>query len=98
MIEVVPKHPFEFQDLFNFQENLCSLYRHLDSKMGKDKILSISPFPILGANKTYFLENLKYIGEDQDVNTEDIASNCYSKSIYLNDIIINRHPRFGYFF
>ena len=107
MYEVIPNEPFLIKDLNLIENNIQNLYKYLTQKYGNKKFLSLGAFPMLGVGKYYINEDEKCSDEDinliEDENEkkareeylEDISNNKLSYSIYLNDKIINRHPRFG---
>jgi len=110
MIESIHNNPFNFHEIEKIPKTVENLYNYLKNKIGENKILSLTTFPMLGVGK-YFLESDYYKGIKEQMKldekiTEDeikkivekeenIFSNPYSKSIYLSDMIINRHPRFS---
>lgn len=95
MIEVVPRDPFKFEELYKIETSLQNLYKFVNENIGKDSILSLSSNPILGMENYYF-ENKKYV-IDED-NIFDVYENPFSKSEFFKDVCINSHPRFGYCF
>ena len=107
MYEVIPNEPFLINNLNLIENNIQNLYRYLTQKYGNKKFLSIGSFPLLGVGKYYINEDEKDEDNDKDIikdekekkareqYLEDINNNKLSYSNYLNDKIINRHPRFG---
>ena len=107
MYEVIPNEPFLINNLNLIEKNIQNLYRYLTQKYGNKKFLSIGSFPLLGVGKYYINEDEKDEDDDKDIikdeeekkakeqYLEDINNNKLSYSNYLNDKIINRHPRFG---
>ena len=107
MYEVIPNSPFLIKDLHLIENNIQNLYKYLTMKYGNKKFLSLGSFPTLGVGKYYINEDEKDEDEDKDLIEdkkeqkareqflEDINNNKLSFSNYLNDKIINRHPRFG---
>ena len=107
MYEVIPNEPFLINNLNLIENNIQNLYRYLTQKYGNKKFLSIGSFPLLGVGKYYINEDEKDEDDDKDIikdekekkareqYLEDINNNKLSYSNYLNDKIINRHPRFG---
>ena len=89
------------------ENNIQNLYKYLTIKYGNKKFLSLGSFPMLGVGKYYINEDEKDEDEDKELIgdkneqkareqfLEDIKNNKLSCSNYLNDKIINRHPRFG---
>lgn len=68
----------------------------MTENIGKNKILSISSFPMMGAGKDYYTfcpKIIKYY-EDHGI-TIKTNTNEFSKSYCIDDVIINSHPRFG---
>lgn len=75
------------------------------------KFLSISTFPLLGGKEDYFFtekENEEgHLEDDMDFpiiknfkkypynSSELVENNVFTKSKFINDYIINSHPRFG---
>ena len=95
MIEVIPKHPFKFEELFKMERSIESLYQNIGERIGQDRILSMSSYPMLGV-ENYYIENVKKeIDEDFTLNLDE---NPFSKSQFFNDICISSHPRFGHLF
>ena len=107
MYEVIPNEPFLIKDLHLIENNIQNLYKYLTIKYGNKKFLSLGSFPMLGVGKYFINEDEKDEDEDKDLIgdkkeqkareqfLEDIKNNKLSCSNYLNDKIINRHPRFG---
>ena len=107
MWEVIPTNPFLIKDLGLIENNIQNLYKYLTNKYGNKKFLSLGSFPMLGVGKYYINEDVKEEDEDSNLTEDekekiareqfldDINNNRLSYSNYLNDKIINRHPRFG---
>lgn len=62
-----------------------------------NNILSISVFPMLGVGKDYFYatEDLRKFYKENGIEFSTDQANIFTQSNYLNDSIINSHPRFG---
>ena len=109
MYEVIPDTPFQMKDLDLVEKSVENLYKYLNEKYGINKILSLGSYPLLGVGNYYINEGNNLEEEDVEENEEedekakkakkefyeDIKNNNLSNSNYLNDKIINRHPRFG---
>ena len=107
MYEVIPNEPFLIKDLNLIENNIQNLYKYLSLKYGNKKFLSLGSYPLLGVGNYFINEDLKnededtnLIGDEKEIKTrqqflDDIKNNKLSYSNYLNDKIINRHPRFG---
>ncbi len=108
MYEVVPDNPFDMKDLDLVENSVENLYKYLNDKYGNNKVLSLGSYPLLGVGNYYIneennIEEEENSEEEEDEKTkkakiefrEDIENNNLSQSSYLNDKIINRHPRFG---
>lgn len=105
MYEVVPDTPFDMNDLYGIEKCVNNLFKYLNENYGENVFLSLGSYPLLGVGNYYINENIK---DDTDESEEDektrnsrleffsdIENNNLSKSNYLSDKIINRHPRFG---
>ena len=111
MIEALPNKPLDILDISHMSESIRKVYRELDDTFGNESILSFASFPIIScfdyfSVEDYYkglkgeeeekLEEDKKENEKEDKKIEiDITQNPYSESQFLNDMIINRHPRFG---
>ena len=108
MYEVIPDNPFDMKDLDLVENSVENLYKYLNDKYGNNKVLSLGSYPLLGVGNYYIneennIEEENLDEEDEAEKTkkaklefyEDIENNNLSQSNYLNDKIINRHPRFG---
>jgi hypothetical protein len=109
---VVPKFPFNLNEMALVEGNMKNLYLYMNKYLGeKSNFLSISSFPKLG-DKTegnfYVLEKTKSTNvtdANQNITINslseeyfqkmDVSGNPYSQSVYIDDVIINTHPRFG---
>jgi hypothetical protein len=83
----------------------------MKKKFGKKSFLSISSLPNLGSKDEYFYTNSEiqpgHYEDDKDFpvvksfkkypynSNELIENNVYTNSQFINDYIINAHPRFG---
>ena len=75
------------------ERSIESLYQNIGERIGQDRILSMSSYPMLGV-ENYYIENVKKeIDEDFTLNLDE---NPFSKSQFFNDICISSHPRFGH--
>ena len=106
MYEVIPDSPFQMKDLDLVENSVENLYKYLNEKYGNNSFLSMGAYPLLGVGNYYTNENIEIeednIGIDDETTQNakiqfysDIKNNNLSKSNYLNDKIINKHPRFG---
>ena len=111
MIEALPNKPLDILDISHMSESIRKVYRELEDTFGNESILSFASFPIIScfdyfSVEDYYkglkeeeeekLEEDKKENEKEDKKIEiDITQNPYSESQFLNDMIINRHPRFG---
>lgn len=93
MIEVVPRNPFKLNEIFKIEKSIENLLRFMVEKVGKNSVLSMSTYPLLGV-KEYYIEKNK-LEMDEDI-TYNVYENPFSKSIFFKDVCINNHPRFGY--
>ena len=108
MYEVIPTSPFKMNELDLVENSVTNLYKFLNDKYGNNIFLSLGSYPLLGVGNYFingdisddeeeeeeFNKNEKY-KENRLKFIEDINNNNLSKSDYLTDKIINRHPRFG---
>ena len=80
-----------------FQDSINSLYKFMQEELGNNTILSVSPFPMLGVGKDYFYasQELKDFYNQNKMEFDLEMDNIYTNSDYVNDFIINSHPRFG---
>ena len=92
---VIPNKPFEFNEIPNIEKSISNMYKFLEKDIGKHKILSMSPFPILGVGN--YFKDFEFNETDEDVIKmfSDVKTNPFSESIFTSDCIINPHPRFG---
>ena len=81
------------------------------TKFGKKSFLSISSFPTLGSKEDYYFTNSEtqpgHYEDDKDFpvvksfrkypyNSDELVdNNVFTTSQFINDFIINSHPRFG---
>ena len=103
MFEVIPDTPFQMKDLDLVESSIDNLYKYLNEKYGNNSFLSLGSYPLLGVGNYYINEEVEeeeYI-EDEKMHKakmkylSDMKNNNLSKSNYLKDTIINKHPRFG---
>lgn len=109
--KVVPPNPFKLFEPIASIDSIYDMYEFMKNKFGKKSFLSISSFPILGSNQDYYftnseLQNGQY-KDDEDFpvvksfkkfpyDTEELVeNNVFTTSQFINDFIINSHPRFG---
>ena len=105
MYEVVPDTPFDMEDLYGVNKCVNNLFKYLNETYGENVFLSLGSYPLLGVGNYYINEEIKDDDKESDEDEKsknaklkfysDIKNNNLSKSNYLSDIIINRHPRFG---
>ena len=83
----------------------------MKNKFGKKSFLSVSSFPILGSKEDFIHTNseneLGHYDDDKDFpivksfrkypynSNELVENNVFTKSQFINDFMINSHPRFG---
>ena len=101
MVETIPKNPYTTLD--NPGPILANLKARRDeiSSLFKDNnILYTAPvFPMLGVKDYYYIganeeKDEKTLPQEND-NSTSFEKNPYSNSQYLDDEIINTHPRYG---
>ena len=107
MYEIIPDKPFQMEDLDLVENCVENLYKYLNDKYGKNVFLSLGSYPLLGVGKYYINEDINIEEDEKELQEDekskkakeefivDINNNNLSKSNYLIDKIINRHPRFG---
>ena len=106
MYEIIPDTPFKMNELDLVENTVENLYKFLNEKYGNNIFLSLGSYPLLGVGNYYMNEDIsddeieeyeekEKIKKDRLKFIEDINNNNLSKSNYLSDKIINRHPRFG---
>ena len=106
MYEIIPDTPFKMNELDLVENTVDNLYKFLNEKYGNNIFLSLGSYPLLGVGNYYMNEDIsddeieeyeekEKIKKDRLKFIEDINNNNLSKSNYLSDKIINRHPRFG---
>jgi glutamate--cysteine ligase catalytic subunit len=103
MYEVIPDAPFQMKDLDLVESSIDNLYKYLNEKYGNNSFLSLGSYPLLGVGNYYTNEEVEEEEciEDEKIHKakmkylSDMENNNLSKSNYLKDTIINKHPRFG---
>ena len=87
------------------------MFDFMKNKFGEKSYLSVSSFPILGSKEEYYHTNSSLIQgqyeDDKDFpvvksfkkypynSPELVENNIFTESKFINDFIINSHPRFG---
>ena len=107
MYEVIPYSPFKMNELDLAENSVANLYKFLNEKYGNNIFLSLGSYPLLGVGNYFINEDISDDEEEEEYKQnekykknrlkfiEDINNNNLSKSDYLTDKIINKHPRFG---
>ena len=107
MYEVIPCSPFKINELDLVENSVENLYKFLNEKYGNNIFLSLGSYPLLGVGNYFINGDISDNEEEEEFEQndkikknrlefiEDINNNNLSKSDYLTDKIINKHPRFG---
>jgi glutamate--cysteine ligase catalytic subunit len=90
---VIPKKPFECDEMPFVEENISKLFKFLDKEIGNNSILSVSVYPMLGVGDYYKFS--QRLDDEEEAYNKTLQGNPFSKSILADDVIINHHPRFG---
>lgn len=92
---VIPRDPISLKYFEKFQVNIEDMYKFMCEAVGAERFLSVSVFPMLGAGDYFYLSE-KTINTYEEHNIPlSLYTNEFSKSNYVDDVIINSHPRFG---
>ena len=83
---VVPRNPLLFFDIGKFEKTLNNMYEYIESKIGKNKILSMSSSMILGEKKNNYKMPLKKIDLIENTISNNMIVKKQTKIIH-NDII-----------
>ena len=103
MYEVIPRQPLKLDQLHLVDKCIQELYQYITNTYGKNKFLSLGSYPHLGVGDYFMNEFIDEIDKNEEERIkvaknkylDDINNNNLSKSNYLSDRIINKHPRFG---
>ena len=107
MYEVIPVSPFKMNELDLAENSVANLYKFLNERYGNNIFLSLGSYPLLGVGNYFINGDISDDEEEEEYKQnekfkknrlkyiEDINNNNLSKSDYLTDKIINKHPRFG---
>ena len=71
----VPTKPFEFNKFGDFQKNMKEMYTHFKEYFGKESILSVSSYPMLGVGDDYFKEKQLKIVNKTEISEDTMKKN-----------------------
>ena len=96
MVEMVPKDPMDTflyaGEIHHVLKNMYIQVGYCSGPKSKNQVLSLPFFPKMGSRT--FVDDLGFEGM---TSKEIIEKNEVSRSPYMSDEIINRHPRFPTF-